>query len=133
LQQVFGNDLCFVFRHFPLATIHPNAQFAAEAAEAAGAQGKFWPMHDWLFENQDDLSPARIANAARMFGLDQQMFIDDIKSRRFEDKVKHDFMTGVRSGVNGTPTFFINGERHDAGYDFDTMVVALNRTLEQAA
>jgi protein-disulfide isomerase len=133
LQQVFGDDLCFVYRHFPLSTIHPNAQFAAEAAEAAGAQRRFWEMHDWLFANQDDLSPAHIAAASRLLGLDYSMFIDDIKSGRFQKKVKDDFMSGVRSGVNGTPTFFINGERHDGSYDFDALMLALNRELERAA
>jgi protein-disulfide isomerase len=133
LQQVFGDDLRFVFRHFPLSTIHPHAQLAAEAAEAAGAHGRFWAMHDWLFENQDDISPPRLADAARILGLDYQMFISDLKSGRFEKKVKDQFMSGVRSGVNGTPTFFLNGERHDGSYEFDDMVAALNRQLERAA
>jgi protein-disulfide isomerase len=133
LQQMFGDDLRFVYRHFPLSTIHPNAQIAAEAAEAAGAQGKFWLMHDWLFENQEDLAPPRIAAGGQVLGLDSSRFIDDIKSERYGKKVKDDFMGGVRSGVNGTPTFFINGERHDGRYDFDSLAIALNRVLEQAA
>jgi protein-disulfide isomerase len=133
LERAFSSDLCFVYRHFPLTSMHPHALLAAEASEAAGAQRMFWRMHDWLFENQDDLSPSRLTAAARKLSLDYQRFVQDLKKGRYERKVKDEFMTGLRSGVNGTPTFFINGEKHAGGYDLKTMMRALNRRLGQAA
>src|SRR5919205_2489985 len=102
VQQEFGDDLRFVFRNFPLANAHPHAELAAEAAEAAGAQGKFWEMHDWLFENQEDLSAANIVEGARELGLDAKRLAKDIESRKYQEKVRRDFSGGVRSGVNGT-------------------------------
>jgi protein-disulfide isomerase len=133
LQQRFGDDLRFVFRNFPLTNLHPQAELAAESAEAAGAQDRFWPMHDWLFENQDSLEPESIAAAARAIGVDLRQFLDDLQSRRFEKKVRDDFMSGVRSGVNGTPTFFINGERHNGDYELETLTAALDTALQRAA
>ena len=133
LQERFGDDLRFVFRNFPLANIHPHAQLAAESAEAAGAQGHFWPMHDWLFENQDNLEPDSIAAGARASGIDLRRFLADLQSRTFEKKVRDDFMSGARSGVNGTPTFFINGERHNGDYELETLAAALDAALQRAA
>ena len=129
LVQEFGDDLRFVFRHFPLTQIHPHAALAAEAAEAAGAQGGFWGMHDLLFENQDRLSPQDILVYARMLGLDLDRFMSDLRDHVHAPKVREDFMSGVRSGVNGTPTFFVNGVRHNGGWDLDSLGAAISAAL----
>jgi protein-disulfide isomerase len=121
-----GDTVTLVFRNFPLTTVHPHAQLAAEAAEAAGAQGKFWQMHDTLFENQQALDADSLLEYAASLGLDVDAFAEDLTQRRFADRVREDFLSGVRSGVNGTPTFFINGVRHDAG------VAALRDAFELA-
>jgi protein-disulfide isomerase len=115
----------FVFRHFPITTIHPLAEPAAEAAEAAGAQGKFWPMHDWIYEHQDAIAPPELVAAAGRLGLDVEAFAADVTAHRHEKKIREDFLSGVRSGVNGTPTFFVNGVRHDGGYDLESLLDAL--------
>jgi protein-disulfide isomerase len=120
-----GDDLRFVFRHMPLTQVHPMAQPAAEAAEAAGAQGKFWPMHDLIYENQDLLSPALLTRLGQRLGLDMQRFIDDVASHRFLPKVKEDFMSAVRSGAAGTPSFFINGEPYEGGFDDESLIEAV--------
>jgi protein-disulfide isomerase len=114
-----------VFRHFPITTLHPLAETAAEAAEAAGAQGKFWPMHDWIYEHQDTLALDDLLAAATRLGLDAEAFAADVAGHRHERKIREDFMSGVRSGVNGTPTFFVNGVRHDGGYDLDSLLDAI--------
>jgi protein-disulfide isomerase len=133
LQQEFAKDMRFIFRNFPLANAHPHAELAAESAEAAAEQGKFWEMHDWLFENQEDLSAANIAAGAKELGLDVRRFAKEIESRKYQEKVRHDFSGGVRSGVNGTPTFFINGVRHDADFELETLTEAVQSALAQAA
>jgi protein-disulfide isomerase len=119
------DDMRFVFRHMPLTQIHPMAELAAEASEAAGAQGQFWQMHDALYENQPDLSPELITALAEGLGLDMERFTEDLLTHRFRDKVKQDFMGAVRSGAAGTPTFFINGERYEGSYDEDSLTEAL--------
>jgi protein-disulfide isomerase len=113
-----------VFRHFPLSQIHPHAFGAALAAESAGAQGRFWEMHDTLFMNQERLDPRDLLLYAQRLGLDVGRFSDDLTQRRYEPKVREDFLSGVRSGVNGTPTFFINGVRHNGGYDSVSLIEA---------
>jgi protein-disulfide isomerase len=128
-----GDDMRFVFRHMPLAQIHPMAQPAAEAAEAAGAQGKFWPMHDSIYENQDLLSPALLTRLGQRLGLDMQRFVDDVNSHRFLPKVKEDFMSAVRSGAAGTPTFFINGEQYEGSYDDEALIEALRFAAQARA
>lgn len=120
-----GDDVRFAFRHMPLAQVHPMAQPAAEAAEAAGAQGKFWPMHDLIYENQDRLGPALLTRLGQRLGLDMQRFADDVNSHRFLPKVKEDFMSAVRSGAAGTPSFFINGEPYEGSYDDEALIEAL--------
>ena len=125
VQARLGHRMRFAFRHFPLAEIHPYAPLAAEAAEAAGAQGKFWPMHDTLFENQHALDDASLVTYARHVGLDVSQFVSDLADHTWTPRVREDFMSGVRSGVNGTPTFFINGIRHDGPWDADTLIEAL--------
>lgn len=116
LEQAVGDQVRFVFRHFPIARAHPHARLAAEAAEAAGAQGNFWEMHDTLFSNQHALELSDLLAYADDIGLDRPRFTRDLHEHRFAAKVRRDFIEGVRSGVNGTPTIFINGERWDGPY-----------------
>jgi protein-disulfide isomerase len=127
--QVMGNDLRFAFRHFPLSQIHPHAYQAAEAAEAAGAQGRFWEMHDLLFENQDRLGLRDLIGFAGALGLDLERFVTDLRGHAHAGRLREDFLSGVRSGVNGTPTFFVNGLRHDGGYDVEVLLEALRSEL----
>ena len=133
VQKAMGSDLRFVFRNFPISTIHPYAEGAAEAAEAAGAQGQFWEMHDWLYEHQDSLAPKDLVEAAGRLELDGDRFVADLTQHRFAPRVREDFMSGVRSGVNGTPTFFINGLRHDGEWDYDSLLAALRQVAEVRA
>ena len=133
LLEATSSDLRFVFRNFPLSTIHPHAEGAAEAAEAAGAQGQFWEMHDWLFEHQDALEPNDLVEAATTLELDVNQFTADLLQRRFAPRVREDFMSGVQSGVNGTPTFFINGLRFDGEWDYDSLLDAVRQAAEVRA
>jgi protein-disulfide isomerase len=109
--------------------VHPHAAQAAEAAESAGAQRKFWPMHDILFENQDALEEEDLLQYAAAIDLDVEQFARDLSQDRFAPRVREHFMSGVRSGVNGTPTFFINGVRHDGGFDYQSLLAAINEHL----
>jgi protein-disulfide isomerase len=118
-----------VYRHFPLGVIHPHARLAAEAAEAAGAQGKFWPMHELLLENQLQLSSSTIFGLAARLQLDMARFTADISEHVHGDRVWSDLMGGVRSGVNATPTLFINGLRHDGPHDPMTLSLAFERAM----
>jgi protein-disulfide isomerase len=113
IQERFEGAVCLVFRNMPMTQVHPYAQLAAEAAEAAGAQGKFWEMHDALYENQRYLGRELIGSLARELKLDIALFENNLAAHRFRQRVRRDFMGGIRSGVNGTPTFFINGERYN--------------------
>jgi protein-disulfide isomerase len=126
VQEQLGSRLRFVFRNFPLKEMHAHAQQAAEAAEAAAAQGQFWNMHDMLFENQNHLTNRHLVAYADRLGLDTERVDLELTTHAHSRRVREDFLSGVRSGVNGTPTFFINGVRHDDAWDFDTLV----RTLE---
>jgi len=129
LKVRLGPHLRIIFRHFPLTTIHPHAFRAAEATEAAAAQDAFWPMHDTLYEHQESLDQASLVRAAATMGLERRRFVDELERGVYAQRVREQFMTGVRSGVNGTPTFFINGFRHNGGYDFDTLFEAVQRAL----
>jgi protein-disulfide isomerase len=129
LRQLQGRRLCFVFRHFPLTTVHPHAQHSAEAAEAAGVQGKFWEMHYMLFEHQQALEADDLVQYATALGLDLYRFSSELASHIHAPRVREHFMSGVRSGVNGTPTFFINGVRHDGSFDLDTLVDAVEAAM----
>lgn len=113
LRRKFGARMRFVFRNFPLTQLHEHAQLAAEAAEAAAAQGRFWEMHQALFTHQNALDPAHLVAEAERLGLDTARFSKDLATHAFRQRVREDFMSGVRSGVNGTPTFFINEMRYD--------------------
>jgi protein-disulfide isomerase len=132
LMGTLGDQFRLVFRNFPLQTVHPDAELAAEAAEAAGAQGRFWEMHDMLYENQDRLSEPDLFSYAASVGLDMDRFADDLAAHAFEPRVREDFASGVRSGVNGTPTFFINGWRHDGPWDLESLAEAINAAAREA-
>jgi len=126
IQSRMGKQLRFVFRNFPISTAHPHAEIAAEAAEAAAAQDRFWEMHDHLYENQRHLREDDLRSYARAIELDRDMFDKELAEHVHADRVHEDFMSGVRSGVNGTPTFFINGVRYDDSYESETLLMALN-------
>ena len=126
LQQELGDTLRFVFRHFPLAEIHPHARAASAAAEAAAAQGQFWTMHEYLFEHQKALTDADLRHYAAELGLDLERFERDRQSREVSERIDRDLASGERSGVEGTPTFFINGRRHDGPFDLDSLRRAIN-------
>jgi protein-disulfide isomerase len=125
LQKEFGNRLRFVFRNFPLRELHPLAEAAAETAEFAAEHKKFWEMHDLIFENQSALSERVLGQLAERLGLDANALRESVRSGEFSERVAHDFSGGVRSGVNGTPTFFVNGARHDGSFDFATLADAI--------
>ena len=130
IQQRLGLQLRFVFRNFPLTMIHEHAQVAAEAAEAAGVQGSFWEMHDTLLEHQRALDDGALTGYAKAIGLDGERFERELVEHAHEDRVREDFRSGVRSGVNGTPTFFINGVRYDGAWDFDLLLEALRTQID---
>jgi protein-disulfide isomerase len=127
VQARMGERLRFVFRNFPITTSHPHAEQAAEAAEAAGVQGRFWQMHDLLYENQKRLREEDLRGYAEQLGLELERFDRDLAEHIHFDRVREDFMSGVRSGVNGTPSFYINGVKYDDSYDVETLVAALER------
>ena len=129
VQKQFGKRLRFVFRNFPLSEMHPQAEAAAEVAEFAGAQGKFWEMHDKLYENQERLGEALFLDLGERLKLSTTALRQALEQRTFEARVRADFKGGVRSGVNGTPTFFINGHRHDGSFDFETLVSAIHQAM----
>jgi protein-disulfide isomerase len=131
LRRDFSDRLRFVYRHFPLAEVHPYAEPAAETAEFAGEHGRFWQMHDGLFANRDQLGPALFLALAGELGLSKLALRDALVERTYAPRVQEDFIGGVRSGVNGTPSFFINGLRHDGGFDLATLGAAINRALAQ--
>jgi protein-disulfide isomerase len=130
VQKHFGKRLSFVFRNFPLSQMHPHAESAAETAEFAGTNDKFWPMHDLLYENQDRLGHELFVELAEGLHLAPAQLIEALETKEFQARVRADFAGGVRSGVNGTPTFFINGVRHDGSYDFASLVEAIDQILE---
>lgn len=125
IVKKMGPGLRFIYRHFPLSESHPLAKPAAIAAEAAGRQGKFWEMHHLIFQNQNGLSAENLFGMAKVLGLDLQRFADDIQDPALEEKVDADFESGVRSGVNGTPSFFINGQKYNGSYDEESLMASL--------
>jgi protein-disulfide isomerase len=128
-QRRVGDRLRFVFRNFPITTSHPHALHAAETAEAASAQGKFWEMHDLLYEHQRTLDDTHLRQLAEQAGLDMERFDREMADHLHRDRVREDFMSGVRSGVNGTPTFFINGARYDGDWTQGHLIRALEEEL----
>ncbi len=129
VQGRMGERLRFVFRNFPITTSHPHAEQAAEAAEAAASQARFWEMHDLLYENQQALLVEDLRAHASRLSLDVATFERELAEHVHAARVREDFMSGVRSGVNGTPTFYVNGVRHDGSYDLETLL----GVLEEAA
>jgi protein-disulfide isomerase len=129
VQKKLGKQLRFVFRNFPLREIHPNAEAAAETAEFAATHGKFWDMHDLIFENQNALSEQMLEELAQRLTLDRQALRDAVRSGTFAEHVQADFSSGVRSGVNGTPTFFINRQRHDGDFELETLLQAIQNMI----
>jgi protein-disulfide isomerase len=127
VQKILGRRMRFVFRNFPLAETHPHAARAAEAAEEAAAQGKFWEMHDLLYEHQNALDGAHLAGYAKKLGLDVERMKKELEAGTHATRVRADFRSGVRSGVNGTPTFFINGRRLDGPWDFQGLMAAIEK------
>jgi Na+/H+ antiporter NhaA len=133
LLASFGDDLRYVWRHLPLNDVHANTQMAAEAAEAAGAQGAFWPMHDKLLDHQDALTPVDLHRYATELGLDTEHFRDDIHRHRYADHIAEDVASADASGVAGTPSFFINGKRYEGAYDLAALTAAVRAARTRAA
>ena len=129
IQEKLGDELKFVFRNFPLVEIHPYAMNAAEAALSAGEQEKFWQMHDTLYENQNALDDKHLILYAEKLGLNTSKFKNDLLNHAHSNHIEQDFLSGVRSGVNGTPTFFINGIRHNGSFEFEPFLMTLNKIL----
>jgi protein-disulfide isomerase len=132
IQRRLADSLRFVFRHFPLVQVHTHAEHAAEAAEAAGHHGRFWPMHDLLFEHQDALDDPSLGGYAAVLGIDPGWTAMALRTQMFREKVRDDYTSGLRSGVDGTPSFFINGVRYEGPYDEASLLVALERTPHRA-
>ena len=129
IQKKFGDKLGFVFRHFPLAESHPYAQISAVASEAAALQGKFWPMHDLIYENQTRLSPKALLTMAESLKLDLKKFQKDIQDPALIEKVETSFESGIDSGVNGTPSFYVNGVKYEGPYDLPSLSHAIEKAL----
>jgi protein-disulfide isomerase len=132
LLSTKGDEFAFVFRQFPLTDIHPHALTAAMAAEAAGLQKKFWKMHSLLFENQSLLDDEYILAYAEEAGLDINRFLQDISSDRVTQKVAADMRSGVESGVDSTPTFFINGNLYEGPYDYGVLSNIIDAVASRA-
>lgn len=133
IQRTLGDRLRFVFRCFPLTEIHPYAEIAAEAAECAAAQRRFWPMFDMLFEHQDALAPQDLVRYAAALGLDVPLFERDLAGHVYAGKVHAEKVSGIDSGVQGTPTFFISGRMHQGSYDYSTLLRALESAIGAGA
>jgi protein-disulfide isomerase len=131
VMRRFGEKVYFVFRNFPLREIHPHAQHAAEAAEAAAAQDKFWQMHDYLFEHQKALDDHRLVEYAQEVGLNIDKFKKEMSGHIYAPMINKSLKSGIDSGVEGTPTFFINGERYEDAWDLDTLSSFLKKSLPQ--
>ncbi|WP_449428423.1 DsbA family protein [Rhodanobacter umsongensis] len=130
IQHRYAGNLRLVFRHFPLSQAHPYAQMAAELAEAAAVEGQFWPMHDWLYENQDGWVADGVGGleaGVQALGLDKAAIAATLHSPDIDAHIRRDFMGGVRSGVNGTPSFYVNGYLYQG--DFDALVHAIGRVI----
>jgi Na+/H+ antiporter NhaA/2-hydroxychromene-2-carboxylate isomerase len=132
LLDSFGTELRYVWRHLPLNDVHPNAQMAAEATEAAGSQGAFWDLHDKLLTHQDELMAPDLGRYAEELGLDVERFWDDLRRREHAPRVADDVASADASGVAGTPTFFINGRRHYGAYNIETLTEAVQRAKRRA-
>jgi protein-disulfide isomerase len=132
LLASFGDDLRYVWRHLPLNDVHPHAQMAAEAAEAAAGQDTFWELHDRLLAHQDQLTAKDLVRHAEELGLDVDRFAEEVRSREHEARVSEDVASADASGVAGTPSFFVNGRRHQGAYDLDTLTRAVREARNRA-
>ena len=129
-----GAKLRFVFRNFPLSQAHPYASMAAQVAEGAATLGRFWDMHDWLYQHQETWTPRGaegIADGVQAIGLDPTRLEQVLEDTHIAERVRHDFMGGVRSGVNGTPSFYLNGQMYTGGCD--TRGQAVDNLMAQAS
>jgi protein-disulfide isomerase len=133
VQNRFEQRLCFAFRHFPIVSAHPHALQAAMAAEAAGAHGRFWDMHERLYAHQGALDDDMLLYHAAQLGLDLDRFASDMIDQRHLIRIREDLSSGARSGVNGTPTFFVNGLRYEGVPEVAALSVALDRTAQARA
>jgi protein-disulfide isomerase len=131
LRRRLGDRLCYTYRHFPVTQLHPHAMQAAEASEAAAAQGKFWEMYDLLFTHQDALEIEDLKRYADELGLDRSTFDQQLDDHIYADSIRRQFMEGVRSGVNGTPAFFINGVRYDGPHELDPLLEAIEESARK--
>jgi protein-disulfide isomerase len=129
IEKNYKDKLAFVFRHFPLAEIHPFAQAAAVASEAAANQGKFWQMHALIFENQQMLGLEMLLQLAESLKLDMKIFTHDFKDPKLMKKVEDQFESGILSGVNGTPSFYINGVKYEDSYDYESLTRAIDQAI----
>jgi protein-disulfide isomerase len=129
IQEHLRGKLRFVFRNFPVTQVHPHAQHAAEAAESAGSQNKFWEMHDCLYEHQQELDDNHLRQYALELGMDVTRFDEEMARHVHASRVREDFMSGIQSGVNGTPTFYINGIRYDDSWDEETLLATIEQIL----
>jgi protein-disulfide isomerase len=129
LVQKFKDQLAFVFRHFPLSKVHENASIAALSSEAAANQGKFWEMHDMMLENQSKLSTSYLLRIAERLGLEMKSFKRDTHDEKLAAKVEAQFESGIRSGVNGTPSLYINGAKYNGAYDLDSLSSAIEAAI----
>ena len=126
-----GDTICFVFRNFPLSEIHPHAEHAAEAAEAAAAQNKFWQMHDYLFEHQEALDDHHLTVYAQTIGLETDRFKREMSERIYAPAIMESLKHGIRSGVDGTPTFFLNGVRYEGSWDSATLLKTIKSSIKK--
>lgn len=129
LQLDFGHQLQFIFRNFPLTQMHEHAFKAAETAEIAGDEGKFWKMHDLLFEHQDELDDYHLLSYAEKLGIDKNTYLHQMNTQSKTQKIKDDFMSGVESGVNGTPSFYINGYKYEGSWDYHNFKKTLKSNI----
>jgi protein-disulfide isomerase len=132
LQREFGPQLAFVFRHYPQSSIHPHASAAAQAAEAAGAQGKYWEMHDQLFGHQQDLAALDLTHLALQLGLEVYRFQSSLDDERLAQKIREDSEGGRQCGVRGTPTFFFNGRRYRGAANLEAMQREIRSLLDRS-
>lgn len=127
----FAGRMRFVFRHFPLEEVHPHALLAAEAAEAAGGQGKFWPMHDLLFDNQNHLKPNHLRSYVEKLELDLVRYDADMEDELYRQRVREHIEGGSRSGIRATPAFFINGKIHDVSFGMQHLMEGIEAALRK--
>ncbi len=131
IQDTLKNDLRFIFRNFPLTEVHPYAESAAKTAEFAGEHGLFWQMHDILYENQERFSLPFFLELGNEMGLPVKELEEALKHKSYEEKMKGDFMSGIRSGVNGTPTFFINNQRYNGPIELRSLLATIQSAVPQ--